>query len=223
MLSNIQLLAIGLLPFIFAITVHEAAHGYVAKILGDSTAKMMGRLTLNPINHIDLVGTIILPAVLWVTTGFVFGWAKPVPINWENLKRPKRDMGLVAVAGPASNFVMIILWAILAKITLIISPDGGYFSEPIVYMGIAGIIINSVFLLLNMLPLLPLDGGRVLASLLPHRLSWKFGKMEPYGLPIILVLLITGILGKILIPLIGGLGKSVEFVFGIYPLISRIL
>lgn len=221
--GKIQLLAVGILPFIFAITVHEVAHGWIAKKLGDPTAMMMGRLTLNPLKHIDVIGTVVLPVMLWVTTGFVFGWAKPVPITWQNLKRPKRDMGLVAIAGPAANLLMVIIWAIVVKVTLLVSPDGGYFATPIVYMGIAGVLINSILMILNLLPLLPLDGGRVLSSLLPGPLSWKLSKLEPFGLPILLVLLITGILGAILLPPFAAFIKSVEYLFGFYPLISRIM
>lgn len=223
MTGNIQILAVAILPFIFAVTVHEAAHGWVAKRLGDPTAMMMGRLTLNPIKHIDIIGTVILPTLLWITTGFVFGWAKPVPITYENLKRPKRDMGLVAIAGPCANLIMVILWAILLKITLLVSTGGGYFSTPIIYMSVAGIIINSVFMILNLLPLLPLDGGRVLSSLLPGPLSWKLSRLEPYGLPILLVLLLTGVLAKLIIPPIEYFTQAIEFLFGFYPLISKIL
>jgi len=199
-LSKIQILAIAILPVLFAITVHEVAHGWVAKRLGDPTAMMMGRLTLNPIKHIDPVGTVLLPIFLLMMSLPVIGWAKPVPITWENLKRPKRDVGLVAIAGPGANLIMALFWATMMKIGLIMAPDSDYFAVPLVYMGFAGIYVNGILMVLNMIPLLPLDGGRVLSSLLPGPWAYKFSRMEPYGMFILIFLLISGLLGVILLP-----------------------
>lgn len=202
--SLVQTLAIWALPVLLAITVHEAAHGYMARSLGDSTAAMLGRLTLNPFKHIDPIGTVAVPALLLIVSSltpgppFVFGWAKPVPVNTRNLRRPQRDMAIVAVAGPAANLLMAIGWALLVKLGL--SLDHAY-STAMVYMGMAGIAINVLLLVLNMLPLPPLDGGRVVAGFMSPRMAYYFERIEPYGLLILLVLLFTGILGTILGPL----------------------
>lgn len=201
----IQRIAIWALPVLFAITVHEVAHGWAAKRLGDSTAMMLGRLTLNPIKHIDPVGTIILPILMMWVGGFVFGWAKPVPVTWENLKHPKRDMALVALAGPLSNLLMAILWAVIMKIGLLMKGTTDWLALPLLYMGGAGIFINTVLLVLNLLPIPPLDGGRVLSGVLPGPWSYRLNRIEPYGLFILLALLFTGVLGSIIGPLIYGL------------------
>ena len=203
-LSLIQKIAVWSLPVLFAITVHEVAHGWVARRLGDPTAFMMGRLTLNPLKHIDLVGTVIVPLVLVLLGGFIFGWAKPVPVTWQNLRKPKRDMALVALAGPAANLLMAIGWAIVAKIGYLIATDLPFAAEPMIYMGSAGILINIILMVLNLLPLPPLDGGRIMAGVLPGPLSYKFSQIEPYGFIILLGLLATGILGNILSPIVQG-------------------
>ena len=160
-------IAVWALPVIFAVTVHEVAHGWVANKLGDNTAKSLGRLTLNPISHMDLIGTIIVPAVLLFLGGFIFGWAKPVPVNWNKLANPKRDMVYVAIAGPLANLAMAIAWGVVMKIGYIIGSDNEFISTPLIYMGYAGVFINSVLMMLNLLPILPLDGGRVLAVCYP--------------------------------------------------------
>lgn len=202
--SIIQTIAIWALPVLLAITVHEAAHGFVARSLGDTTAAMLGRLTLNPLKHIDPVGTILVPVGLLLVSSltpgppFVFGWAKPVPVNTRNLRRPQRDMAVVAAAGPMANLVMAIGWALLVKWGL--SSDH-VFSTAMVYMGMAGIAINVLLMVLNLLPLPPLDGGRVVAGFLPPRIAHQYERIEPYGLIIILALLLTGLLGAILGPL----------------------
>jgi Zn-dependent protease len=199
-LTLVQRVAVWALPILFAITVHEVAHGWVAKKLGDPTAMMLGRLTLNPIKHIDLIGTIVVPVALLLLGGFIFGWAKPVPVTWENLKNPKRDMALVAIAGPLANLMMAILWALVMKLGFVL---GGSFDSlvwPLIYMGGAGIVINVVLMLLNLLPIPPLDGGRVLAGILPGPWAWRLSRIEPYGFMIIVALLMTGMLGKILGP-----------------------
>jgi len=198
----IQVIAIYALPVLLAITLHEAAHGYVALRFGDATAKLAGRLTLNPIKHIDLFGTIILPIIILATSslagmgGVLFGYAKPVPVNFSNLRHPKKDMLWVALAGPGVNLAMAIAWAILAKIARV-SPD--FIATPLFFMAQAGIQINIFLMLLNLIPIPPLDGGRVAVSLLPHRQSYALARIEPYGFWILLALLFSGILGTILL------------------------
>lgn len=199
-LNIIQKISIYALPILFAITVHEAAHGYVAKYFGDLTAEKMGRITLNPLKHIDPFGTIILPAITVMLGGILFGWAKPVPVNFDNLRHPKKDMLWVAAAGPASNFVMAIFWALMIKLSINMPETIAY---PLALMGKAGVTINIVLMVLNLLPLPPLDGGRIAVSLLPHDLARPFAQIERYGFIILIVLLFTGVLGKILMPVIG--------------------
>ncbi|TAK43508.1 MAG: site-2 protease family protein [Betaproteobacteria bacterium] len=201
-----QTLAIYSLPVLFAITLHEAAHGYVARHFGDLTAYAQGRISLNPVRHIDLVGTIIVPILILVVSklaggaGYLFGWAKPVPVNYSALRRPKQNMMWVAAAGPVSNLAMALAWAAIIKVADVVPAD--YFATPMRRMGIAGIEVNMVLMLLNLLPILPLDGGRIVASLLPHRMAWQYAKLEPFGFPILLVLLFTGYLGVILGPML---------------------
>ncbi len=205
-LNVIQLIAVYALPVILAITLHEAAHGYVAMRLGDMTAYAAGRVTLNPLRHIDPVGTIALPLALLAIGkllgggGVLFGWAKPVPVNFANLRQPKRDMLWVAIAGPGSNLAMALLWAGAVKISLVLPT--AHFALPLALMGAAGVYINAIFMVLNLLPLPPLDGGRILVSLLPHRLAYRFARLERWGFVILLVLLFTGVLGALLWPLI---------------------
>jgi Zn-dependent protease len=201
-LNTIQLLAVLVLPVLFAITAHEAAHGWVASLLGDKTASMLGRVTLNPLKHIDPVGTIVVPLVTFLLTGFLFGWAKPVPINGRNLRRPRRDMALVAVAGPGANLVMGVLWGLAVQLGLGLWHTSQWIALPLVYMGAAGVLINVILMALNLFPLLPLDGGRVLNALLPPAWSARFSQLEPYGLILLVLLLITGILGGVLNPVI---------------------
>ncbi len=184
-------------PVLLAITLHEVAHGWAARSLGDPTAAQLGRLTLNPIKHIDPVGTILIPAILFILPGnFLFGWAKPVPVNMSLLGSPKRDMALVAVAGPASNFAMAVFWAIVVKWGY--SMDAGLLRDICIGMGTVGILINLVLMVLNMIPVPPLDGGRVLAGVLPDDMSEALGRLEPYGLFIIFGLLATGLLSQII-------------------------
>lgn len=199
-LTLIQKIAIYALPVIFAITVHEAAHGYIARYFGDTTAESLGRITLNPIKHIDPIGTILVPALLVFSgTGFLFGWAKPVPVDYSRLRNPKQDMRWVAAAGPASNFLMAIFWAMVYKFATTMSGD---FAMPLSLMGQAGILVNVVLMVLNLLPLPPLDGGRIAVSLMPNHMAYKFAQVERYGFIILLVLMFTGILSKIMMPFI---------------------
>jgi Zn-dependent protease len=202
----VQTVAIYALPVLFAITLHEAAHGYVARYFGDMTAYAQGRISLNPARHIDLVGTIIVPIAILIasklagTGGFLFGWAKPVPVNYSALRRPRQHMMWVAAAGPASNLVMAIAWAALYKLGAAFPP--GDYATPLKLMSVAGIEVNVVLMLLNLLPILPLDGGRIVASLLPARMSWQYAKLEPWGFPILLLLMFSGYLGVILGPMV---------------------
>jgi Zn-dependent protease len=203
----VQLIAVLALPLLFAITVHEAAHGWVANRLGDHTALMLGRVTFNPLKHIDPVGTVIVPlAILLLSTlsgaTFLFGWAKPVPVDWRKLNHPRRDMALVALAGPGANLIMALFWGLMIKLGVMLIGTSDWVAMPLVYMGAAGVLINLVLMTLNLFPLLPLDGGRVLASLLPPRLAYRFSRLEPYGLIILLLLIFTGVLGRILLPAI---------------------
>lgn len=215
-LNILQRIAVWVLPVLFAITVHETAHGWMAKQLGDPTALMLGRLTLNPIKHIDPVGTILVPGLLLLLgTGFLFGWAKPVPVTWENLKNPKRDMALVAVAGPASNLLMALMWALLIRLSLLIGTTTDGIAIYLIYTGVAGIFINTILMVLNLLPLPPLDGGRVAVGVLPGRLSWQLSRIEPFGLPILMILLITGLLGQILWPVLMLVLMIMAFVGGL--------
>lgn len=201
-LSIVQKIAVFALPVLFAITLHEAAHGYVAKHFGDLTAYAAGRISLNPLRHIDIVGTIIVPLMSLLVADILFGWAKPVPVNFSNLRQPKRDMLWVAAAGPLSNLAMALGWAIVYKAGIALAPANPALSW-LVFVGACGIFVNVIFMALNLLPLPPLDGGRIMVSLLPHRLAWRFAKIEPYGFVILLVLLLTKVLGYILWPLIG--------------------
>jgi len=213
----VQTIAIYALPVIFAITLHEAAHGYVARHFGDMTAYRLGRISLNPLRHIDLVGTIAVPLVILVMSklfgggGILFGWAKPVPVNFHALRHPKRDMLWVAAAGPGANFLMACIWAALLKGAIYLPPH--YFSAPLTFMAQAGIMINIVLMVLNLLPILPLDGGRILASLLPEPAAISYMRLEPLGFPILLVLLFTNALGLILNPLIGASLMIIDSVF----------
>lgn len=203
-LSIYQLLAIAILPTVFAIVVHEIAHGWVAWRLGDNTAYMLGRLTLNPIKHIDPIGTIVVPALLIFTVGFAFGWAKPVPITWRNLRHPKRDMALVAAAGPGANLLMAIAWGLVAKFASLLPVSMAVVSEPLAYMGLFGILINTVLMVFNLIPIPPTDGGRLATSLLPPRMAYALSRVEPYGFFILLALMLTGVLWKLIGPVIDG-------------------
>jgi Zn-dependent protease len=197
----IQSLAIYALPVIFAITLHEAAHGYVARHFGDPTAWKLGRISLNPLRHIDLWGTIVIPALLLLSqAGFLFGWAKPVPVDFSRLRRPKQDMFWVAAAGPGANLAMVFGWALLLKLAVLMAPNT--FSQPLAEMARAGIEVNAVLMLLNLLPIPPLDGGRIAVSLLPPRAAWRFAQVERYGFVILLALLFLGGLNYILTPLL---------------------
>ena len=209
-LTLVQKIAVSAIPIIFAITVHEASHGYAAKYFGDLTAERMGRITLNPLKHIDPIGTILLPALTLILGGVLFGWAKPVPVNFAGLRNPKKDMLWVAAAGPASNFVMAIFWVFVLKYAQIAPDYAAYF---LLEMSKVGIMINLVLMVLNLLPLPPLDGGRIAVSLLPMSLAVKLSRLEQYGFIILIVLLFTGVLGKIILPIINFFGQLILGIF----------
>jgi Zn-dependent protease len=200
---SLQTIVLWAVPVVFAITLHEAAHGYVARMFGDRTAELQGRITLNPLKHIDPVGTILVPGALILASRylggppFIFGWAKPVPVNFGNLRNPKRDMLWVALAGPLANFAMAILWALLLKAAL---PAGAAETSHWLEMAKIGISINLLLMALNLLPVPPLDGGRIAVSLLPMSAARIFARIEPYGLFIILGLLAFGVLNDVMRP-----------------------
>jgi len=214
--SLIQTIAIAALPVIFAITLHEAAHGYAARHFGDPTAWQMGRISLNPLRHIDLIGTIIIPASILLFSGgtFLFGYAKPVPVDFGRLRDPKKDMLWVAAAGPGANLFMALCWALVLKLAWLMPSND--FTLPLSEMSKIGIIVNCVLMVLNLVPLPPLDGGRIAVSLLPHNLAWKFAKIEPWGFPILLLLLFTGVLGAVMNPLVIFAARAIESIFGLY-------
>jgi len=187
----IQTIAVYAIPVLFAITVHEAAHGYVARLFGDNTAYAAGRVTLNPLKHIDPLGTIAVPLIMVTLSGFMFGWAKPVPVDFRQLRKPKQDMIWVAAAGPGVNLLMAVLWLLFAKAFVLLGMREAFF----LMMADAGIKVNLMLMALNLLPLPPLDGGRILVGILPHRLAWQVARIEPYGFVILLLLLFTNTLG----------------------------
>lgn len=212
----IQTIAIAALPVVFAITLHEAAHGYAARHFGDPTAWQAGRISLNPLRHIDPVGTVLIPLLILIFSAgsFLFGYAKPVPVNFGRLRNPKRDMLWVALAGPAANLFMALLWAVLLKFAWDM-PVNDY-TVPLTEMSKVGVVINCVLMVLNLLPLPPLDGGRIAVSLLPHPLAGQFARLERWGFPILLLLLFTGVLGLVMYPLVQMAVGLIETLFGLY-------
>lgn len=214
--NSVQLFAIWVLPVLFAITLHEAAHGWMARRFGDPTAEMLGRLTLNPLKHIDPVGTILVPGLLLLMgSGVLFGWAKPVPVTVENLRNPRRDMAWVAAAGPLANLFMAVLWAFIIHVGLWIIEASPGVARPLVFMGVAGVFINTILMVLNLVPIPPLDGGRVAMSLLPGPWAWRLSRLEPYGILIILLLLVSGVLGRLIWPVISTLQAGLGVVSGL--------
>ncbi|MBL8398708.1 MAG: site-2 protease family protein [Candidatus Accumulibacter sp.] len=211
----LQTIAIAALPVILAITLHEAAHGYAARYFGDPTAWQEGRITANPLKHIDLFGTILVPILILLvsTGGILFGWAKPVPVDFGRLRHPKADMLWVAAAGPAANLAMMLAWAALLKLAWLLPIN--FFSLPMTRMAEIGIAVNIALMVLNLFPLPPLDGGRIAVSLLPPRLAWRFAQLERFGFPILLVLLASGVLSWLLDPLIHLITRLVEVIFQI--------
>ena len=211
----IQTVSVYALPVIFAITLHEAAHGYAAKYFGDRTAYMMGRVTLNPLAHIHWVGTILLPLLLYFSTGgaLLFGYAKPVPVNFGNLRHPKRDMIWVALAGPGSNLIQAIVWALL----YVVYTDFGVTEKFFLAMCKAGVLNNVVMFAFNLFPLPPLDGGRIVVGLLPWRQAYQFSRIEPYGFFIVMALALTGVVNHL------WLDPVMNTTFGLIELILKSL
>jgi len=212
--SLVETIALAAVPVVLAITLHEAAHGYVARQFGDATAWMLGRVTLNPLKHIDPIGTVLVPLGILLLSGgnFLFGWAKPVPVNFGNLRQPKRDMLWVAAAGPAANFAMALGWALLFGFA---SGGSALAGDAVRNMSMIGVGINVSLMVLNLLPILPLDGGRIAVSLLPHSVALPYSRTERYGLFIVIALLATGILGTAMRPLMNGVIAIVEALTGV--------
>ncbi len=198
--QTIQLIAVALIPVLFGITLHEVAHGWVARSFGDRTAELLGRLSLNPLRHIDPVGTVLVPLMFGLLMGMPIGWAKPVPVGIRNLRNPKRDMIFVALAGPAANITMAIGWALFLALGTHVLPATGLVRQFVISMAIVGIQFNVLLAVFNMIPVPPLDGGRVLRGVLPERLARKLDVLERYGLIIVFGLFAAGILGRILQP-----------------------
>jgi Zn-dependent protease len=206
-------IAVYAIPVLLAITVHEAAHGYVARHFGDTTAWMLGRVTLNPVKHIDPIGTIVVP-IITSFGGFLFGWAKPVPVDFSKLRDPKRDMLWVAAAGPGANIAMALAWVLLARVMLEVGGSGGAY-EYWIRVADAGIRVNVGLAVLNLFPLLPLDGGRMLVSVLPHKLAYSYARLEPYGMVILVVLIVSGALGWIIGPVMMSVMRNMYSLVGI--------
>ena len=219
-LTLVQRVAVWALPLVFAVTVHEAAHGWVADRLGDPTARQLGRITFNPIPHIDPVGTSLVPLLMLSFTGFLIGWAKPVPVAVQRLRSPKRDMAVVAAAGPAVNLAMGLIWALVLLLAHRLIPSMPVVAEPLLLMAVAGVFVNLVLMAINLLPVPPLDGGRVVTGLLPMAAARVYARIEPFGMIILILLLISGVIGMILGPVVFGsiqLLPGSELVLGILP------
>jgi len=211
-LNTIQLLIVLAPPLLLAITLHEVAHGWVALRCGDPTAKAQGRLSLNPLRHIDPVGTVLVPALLAIFGGFIFGWAKPVPVNYHRLRQPKRDMALVALAGPGANFIMALGWGLIMVIGYHLQAGMAWLGEPLLLMGGAGINVNVMLGVLNLAPIPPLDGSRVLAGVLPDRAGEVMARMEPYGLVILVALIALGLF-NVLMPMVNSIRHFIMTLF----------
>jgi Zn-dependent protease len=202
--TSAQLLPLltALPPIVLAVALHEVAHGWTARWFGDSTAERMGRLSLNPLRHIDPIGTVLLPLLLLKFFGVAFGWAKPVPVDWQRLRNPRRDMAFVAIAGPAANLAMLLAWALLMKLGLAWGRAHPWLLSGLLDTGKVGIIANAVLMVINLVPIPPLDGSRVLAAALPRRLAYEYQRLEPFGLALVMLLLLSNSLGKLLDPLL---------------------
>jgi Zn-dependent protease len=206
----IQTVSVYAIPVIFAITLHEAAHGYAAKYFGDRTAQMLGRVTLNPLSHIHWLGTIVLPLLLYFSTSgaLLFGYAKPVPVNFGNLRHPKRDMVWVALAGPGINLIQALVWALL----YVVYTDFGVTEKFFLAMCKAGVLSNVVMFAFNLFPLPPLDGGRIVVGLLPWKQAYQFSRIEPYGFFIVIALALTGVVNHLwLDPVMSATFGLIEF------------
>ncbi len=201
-------------PILLAVSLHEAAHGWIAHLLGDPTAKRLGRLTANPLKHIDPVGTILVPIIMVVVLGFPFGWAKPVPVDVRNFVHPQKDMALVALAGPVSNFLMAIFWTLVLFASTRLLPYGTLLLV-MKAMAEVGVVINLILMVLNLLPVPPLDGGRIVTGILPYNLAVYFVRLEMIGMWVVIFLLASGILGKILMPMVQMIQNNLYAIFGL--------
>lgn len=210
----LQKILVDALPIVFAITLHEAAHGYVARYFGDNTAYMSGRVSLNPLRHVDPIGTLLIPVISFALSDMPFGWAKPVPVNFTQLRNPKQDMFWVAAAGPAANLLMLAMWVVAAKLAPMVVQDGAV-GALLREMGQAGLKINAIIMVLNLLPLPPLDGGRIAVSLLPRELSYRFASIEPYGMMILVLLLFSNLLQRVVGPVVNGTVVATQRFFGL--------
>lgn len=214
-ISLLQKIFIYTVPILFAITIHEVAHGWIADKFGDHTARLMGRLTLNPLKHIDPIGTILVPALAVTLGGFIFGWAKPVPVDFRNLQNPRRDMALVAAAGPISNLLMALLWAAAIKFGMNLQQTGYDKAQLLVLMGQVGVSINLILMVLNLIPIPPLDGSRVVTSFLSPRAGYYYNRIESMGFIILIILLMLGVLGQIMYPIINWLQSLIFNIVGL--------
>ncbi len=214
-LTTLETIAVAIIPMVYAVVLHEIAHGWTAKQLGDDTAWSMGRLTLNPLKHIDPVGTIVVPIVLILLAGFAFGWAKPVPVNFNRLHHPRRDSVLVAAAGPAANLVMALLWGLILKLVTLLPDSSSGFIYAIFYMALFGIMVNIVLMVFNLIPLPPADGGRIATGLLPPRAGLALAKIEPYGLIILVILLASGMIARIMQPVLQSVLKLIQAIISV--------
>lgn len=214
-LHLIEKILVWALPVIFAITIHEAAHGFVANKLGDNTAKRLGRITANPLKHIELVGTIIVPLILLATTNFIFGWAKPVPVDMRKLRKPKKHMAIVAIAGPLSNGLMAVFWILFLKLSLWFVQNDYAIGMLLAYMGQAGIVVNLILMILNLFPIPPLDGSKVLSAFLPDKLDKYYSQASLLGLMIVIALAATGALGEIMFPIFDWMRHYLFLIFGL--------
>jgi len=210
----VSLILLYALPILLAVSLHEAAHGWIAHLLGDPTAKQLGRLTANPLKHIDPLGTVIVPLVMVLVVGFPFGWAKPVPVDVRNFVHPQKDMALVALAGPVSNLLMAIFWTMVLAIVLKVIPQGG-FTAPLKVMAEVGVVINLVLMVLNLLPVPPLDGGRIVTGVVPFKVAAFISRFEMIGMVVVIFLLASGFLGKILMPMVKAVQMNLYAMFGL--------
>lgn len=213
-MSLINQIILYAIPILLAVSLHEAAHGWVAHLLGDPTAKRLGRLTANPLKHIDPIGTVAVPLIMILVVGFPFGWAKPVPVDVRNFQHPQKDMALVALAGPASNFLMAIFWTLALVVALKGFPHGS-FTVPLKTMAEVGVVINLVLMVLNLLPVPPLDGGRIVTGILPFKAAVLFARFEMIGMWVVIFLLASGFLGKILMPAVQAVQANLYAFFGL--------